>query len=107
MVEASPKIPVKDKAQLRALGFVPPSIVGSRPQCQGSAMNARFAGALDTAPGSPGVELSLDNADDVIHDTRFLYMSPIYRRTWTMFAVRAVPSHRGLRIDPIMTLRYD
>ena len=73
MVEASPKIPVKDEAQLRALGFAPPSIVGSRPRCQGSAINARFAGALDTAPGSPGVELcielSLDNADDVIHGT--------------------------------------
>jgi len=74
LVEASPKIPVKDKAQLRALGFVPPSIVGSRPQCQGSAMNARFAGALDTAPGSPGVELSLDNADDVIHGTQFPHL---------------------------------
>jgi hypothetical protein len=71
LVEASPKIPVKDKAQLRALGFVPPSIVGSRPRCQGSAINARFAGALDTAPGSQEVQLSLDNADDVIHDTRF------------------------------------
>ena len=68
MVEASPKIPVKDKAQLRALGFVPPSIVGSRPRCQGSAINARFAGALDTAPGSQEVQLSLDNADDVIHE---------------------------------------
>ena len=67
MVEARPKIPVKDEAQLRTLGFVPPSIVGSRPRCQGSAINARFAGALDTAPGSPEVELSLDNADDVIH----------------------------------------
>jgi hypothetical protein len=40
--------------------LVPQSRVASRSPCQGSAMNVW--GALDSAPGSPELEVSLDKA---------------------------------------------
>jgi len=110
LVDATQKIPAKDEAPFYELRFVPQSIVPSRPQCQGSPMNAPQSGApLTPLPARQGVVCPrklLDNADDLIHGqalNRSLCSSPGHGAT-TKPALRAswstpAPSQSGPRVS--------